>query len=166
MNTITRLLAWLEGREVELEVDEEFRFHLDLLRERYETQGLAAKAALDASLKQFGDVDRVRHQCVAISRRSRPIMRALKVVFVLMFFAGVLVRIFSPELQITRMGDVLMMVAASGRLFLYVRGLSPSNFFPGNKTRWPLRLIDGSKTPVPAFDEHKRTPTERVISGE
>jgi len=99
-------------------------------------------------------------------RNSTFFLAWLLMLVLFLFFAGVLVRIFSPELQITRMGDVLMMVAASGRLFLYVRGLSPSNFFPGNKTRWPLRLIDGSKTPVPAFDEHKRTPTERVISGE
>jgi len=163
---MNRILGWMESREVELEVDEEFQFHLDLLRERFEKQGMSAQAALDTSLKWFGDVDQARHQCLAISKRSRPIMRVLKVAFVLMFLVGVLVRIFSPELHLTRVGDVLMMVAASGRLLLYVRGLSPSNFFPGNKNRWPLRLIDGSQTPVPAFDEHKRTPTERVISGE
>jgi len=93
-------------------------------------------------------------------------MRALKILFTLMFFAGVLVRVFKTELHITRLGDVLMMVAISGRLFLYVRGLSPASFLSSEKTPSPLRLIDRSQMPVPAFDEKRRTPTERVISSD
>jgi hypothetical protein len=160
---LNRLLTWLEERDPEQDVDEEFQFHLALLCERYEREGLSAQSALTASLERFGDVDHARQQCLAISRRSRPMMRALKVLFVLMFFAGVFVRIFQTELHLTRLGDVLMMVAISGRLFLYVRGLSPASFLSSDRTPWPLRLIDRSQTPVPAYDEKKRTPTERII---
>lgn len=163
---LNRLLAWLEDRDLEQEVDDEFQFHLDLLRERYERAGLPAPEALTSSLRRFGDVDHARQECLAISRRSRPMMRLLKILFVLMFFAGVLVRVFQTELHMTHLGDVLMMVAISGRLFLYVRGLSPASFLSSDKTPWPLRLIDRSQMPVPAYDEKKRTPTERFISSD
>ncbi|HXD34797.1 MAG TPA: permease prefix domain 1-containing protein [Pyrinomonadaceae bacterium] len=160
---MNRIAAWLEKRELELEVDEEFKFHLDLLCDHYEKQGLSSEEALESCLKRFGDVGRARSQCLAISRRSRPAMRILKVLFTLLFFSGVLVRVFRHELQMTHLGDVMMMVAISGHLFLYVRGLSPANFLSSNKPG-PLRLMDRSQMPVPAFDEQKRTPTERVIS--
>ena len=90
-------------------------------------------------------------------------MRVLKLLFVLMFLAGVLVRVLQTELHLTHLGDVLMMVAISGRLFLYVRGLSPASFLSSDKTPWPLRLIDRPQMPVPAYDEKKRTPTERIF---
>jgi hypothetical protein len=86
--------------------------------------------------------------------------------FILFFLAGVLIRILRTDLQITHMGDVLIVVAASGGLFLYVRGLAPSTFFSKQDSDFPLRLIEGSQMSVPAYDDQKRTPTERVISGD
>jgi hypothetical protein len=163
---MTSLLAWLQDKDLEQEVDDEFQFHLDRLCERYEREGLSSQEALASSLKRFGDVDHAKSQCLEISKRSRPMRRVLKVLFLLLFFAGVFIRVLKTELHVTRLGDVLIMVAVSGQLFLYVRALSPANFLSISKTTWPLRLIDRSQAPVPAYDEKKRTPTERVISGE
>ena len=162
---VTRLLRWLDGKELELEVEEELRFHMERLCQEHREQGFSMTEAQEASLKRFGNVERVKRQCVEISKRSRPLMRILKVLFTLLFFGGVLVRVFRTDLHVSRVGDVLMMVAVSGRLFLYVRGLSPASFLSSNKTSWPLRLNDRSQMPVASYDEKKRTPTERVISG-
>lgn len=162
---VTRLLRRFDRKELELEVEEEMRFHMELLRESHLQQGMSPNEAQEASRKRFGDVEQIKRQCVEISTRSRPHIRILKGLFTLLFFAGVLVRVFRTDLHITHVGDVLMMVAGSGRLFLYVRGLTPASFSSPKKTSW-LGLKARSQMPVAAYDDSKRTPTERVISSE
>jgi hypothetical protein len=161
---VNRVFRSLDRKEVELEVEEEMRFHLDQLKEQHLEQGMSPDQAREASRKRFGDVQEITRQCVEISARSRPLFRVLKGFFTLLFFAGVLVRIYRRDLHLSHFGDVLMMVAVSGRLFLYVRGLSPSSFFPDKNAGSPLRLNDREHQPVSAYDDKRRTPTERVIS--
>jgi hypothetical protein len=57
-----------------------------------------------------------------------------------------------------------MMVAVLGRLFIYVRALNPSLFFPKQDTSSPLSLIDKKETNLSSYDQRSRTPLERVIS--
>lgn len=166
MDAIDRISQWLENRELEMEVDEEVRFHLESLHERYLREGLSKEEADVATRRRFGDAELIKRECIEIGKRSRPMKRILKVVFLAFFLAGVLIRVFRTDLQITHMGDVLMMVAASGGLFLYVRGLAPSTFFSKEEPRSPLRLVERSQMSIPAYDEQKRTPTERVISSD
>ena len=90
-------------------------------------------------------------------------MRALKLFLTLIFLVGVLVRVFSPEYHLTRVGDILMAVGFLSRLLLYVRGLNPSSFISKPDDSSPLKLVD-SKVPFTAYDQSKRTPVERVIS--
>lgn len=157
------LMKWFKKTASDVEVEEELGFHLDSLYEHFLDQGLSREDALQASQSRFGDVTQTKRECVEIGKRSRPFMRVLGLLFSLMFVAGVIVRVMRPDLYIAHLGDVLIMVAVSGRLLLYVRRLSPASFFSIDRARRPLNLVDRSEGPVTAYDDNKLTPTERVI---
>jgi hypothetical protein len=145
------------------EIDEELRFHLDLLTEENLRQDMSLAEAQYAALKRFGDIDQIKDQCAEISRRNNPLLRALKTFMILVFLLGVLVRVLSIEFHLTRVGDVLIAVGVLARLLLYVRGLNPSSFVSKPETFSPLRLNDNSQTEITVYDQKKRTPIERVI---
>ncbi|MGI9108300.1 MAG: permease prefix domain 1-containing protein [Pyrinomonadaceae bacterium] len=163
---VTSLFKRFDRKKFELDIEEELRFHFELLRQEYIQQGMSPAAATDAALKRFGDLERIKSQCVEISRRSQPIIRALKTFLILVFLAGVLMRVFSSVPQFRQIADTLMAVAALSRLLLYARGLSPSNFLPKSETVSPSLFNDGSQRPFAANHAGKRTPIERVISDE
>ena len=117
-------------RELELEVEEELRLHIDLLLRENIKRGMSPEEARSATLKRFGNVDRVRNECVEICRRSRPLQRALKISLILLVLIGLIIRIASTDFHVARIGDTLIMVAVAARLLLYVRSLTPSRFLP------------------------------------
>ena len=160
---ITRLYHRFDREVIEREIEEELRFHLELLTEQHVQQDMSFARAKDAALKRFGDVEQVKDQCVEITRRNRPVIRALKFFLILVFLVGVLVRVFSTEIAVTRAGDVLMAIALLGRLFFYVRGLNPSHFTSVDERSSPLMLNDGLAS-FTTYDQNRRTPLERVIS--
>ena len=153
----------LDSRRVHLEVAEELQFHLELLTEEHCRQDLPWAEAQATALKRFGDVDQIKDECVRIARRNQPAIVALKWFFGFVFVTGVLVRVFSPEYHLTRVGDVLMMVGVLSRLLLYLRGMNPSRFIskPDAST---LLDLDDAPIYLAAYDRKKRTPVERVIS--
>ena len=110
--------------------------------------------AKDAALKRFGNVEQIKDQCVEISRSNRPLIRALKSFLILVFLVGVLVRVFSTELHVHHLGDILIAVAVLGRLFFYVRGLNPSRFTSKDEPSSPLMLNEmGSRLLPPMTKE-------------
>jgi hypothetical protein len=165
MKAVTgRLLKCFDNEQIQREIDEELRFHLELLTAALQQQDMSFADAKDAALKRFGDVEHVRHQCVEISKRNHPALRVLKSFLVLLFLLGVLVRIFSSEIHLTHVGGILIAVGVLGRLLVYVRGLSPSNFLSKPETASPLMLNENGRGSIAAYDQRKRTPVERVIS--
>lgn len=163
---MTSLGKRFERKKFELEIEEELRFHLELLQQDYLRQGLSPEASADATRNRFGDPERIKSQCVEISRRSRPLLRALKSFLILVFMAGVLMRVFGTALSVRQIGDLLMAIAALSRLLLYARGLSSSSFLPNSETVSLSLFNDGSQRPIAAYYENNRTPIERVISDE
>jgi hypothetical protein len=159
-----RLFKHFDSQRAEREIDEELRFHLELLTEALQKQDMSLADAKDAALKRFGNVEQVKDQCARIRWRSNPLVRALKSFLVLVFLMGVLVRIFGAEFHATRVGDVLIAVGILGRLWVYVRGLNPSNFLSRPETPSPLMLTENGRASITAYDQRKRTPVERVIS--
>jgi hypothetical protein len=109
-----------------VEVEEELRFHIDMLEGNFIRQGMSAAEAKRAAAKRFGSLERVRRQCVHISRRSGQLRRVLKTSTILVALLGLAIRSFSSDPNIARIGATLIMIAVSGRLLLYVRGLSPT----------------------------------------
>jgi hypothetical protein len=159
---ITRLLHRFDRDVIERQIEEELRFHLELLTEHHLRQDMSLSEAKDASLKRFGNVAQVKDQCVQISRSNGALTRALKSFLILVFLGGVLVRVFGTELDVHHLGDILIFVAVSGRLFFYVRSLKPSHFT--SKHDPMLMLNHHGLTSFTAYDQKGRTPVERVIS--
>ena len=153
MRDLTRRLFNPAGSEaIEREVDEELRFHLELLTEQHLQHGDTLEEARAAALRQFGDVEQVKDQCVEISKRKRLVTRALKSFLLLVFLTGIFVRIFGTELQVDRVGQMLIAIGAMGRLFLYVRDLKPAGFRSRSEASSPLMLNTTDKTPASLFD--------------
>src|ERR1700752_201581 len=134
MNLITRLQNRFLRREIELEVDEELRHHVDLLLRENIQCGMSPEEARASTLKRFGNLDRVRNECVEICKRSRPLERVLKLGVIFLALIGLIVRFAGTDFHVTRIGDMLIMVAVGIRLLLYVRSLTPSRFLPKNET--------------------------------
>jgi hypothetical protein len=159
-----RLFKRFDSKQITDEVEEELRFHLELLTAALQQQDMSLAEAKDAALKRFGNVEQIRDQCVEISRRNHPAILALKSFLIVVFLVGVLVRVFSTEYHVTHVGDVLIAVGALGRLLVYVRGLNPSSFLSKPETSSPLMLNENGPASITAYDQRKRTPVERVIS--
>ena len=153
MRDLTRKLFNPIGSEaIEREVEEELRFHLELLTEQHLQHADTLVEARASALRRFGNVEQVKDQCVEISKRKHPFTRALKSFLILTFLAGVFLRIFGTELHVFRVGQMLITVAVMGRLFLYVRGLKPAGFRPKSDTSSPLMLNSTAKTPASLFE--------------
>jgi hypothetical protein len=163
---IARLFKRLNRKEVEREVASEFRFHLESLLQDHLRRGMTLEEAEDATLKRFGDIEPVKNQCVAIKRRSHPFMRAMKSCLIAVFLVGVLARIFGADIYDRQVGNMLMMIAALGRLLIHARGLSLSSFIPKNETSSPLRLSGDGHISISVKGRKELTPLERVIADE
>jgi hypothetical protein len=160
-----RIFESFNSQSAKREIDEELRLHLELLTAAFQQQGnMSSAEAKDAALSRFGNVEQIRDQCVEISRRNHPAIRALKSLLTLTFLLGVLVRVFSTEYHVTHVGGTLIAVGALGRLLVYVRGLNPSIFLSKPETSSPLMLNDNGQVSIAPYDQRKRTPVERVIS--
>src|ERR1700752_1331966 len=153
MKDLTRRLFNPTGSEaIERDVDEELRFHLELLTEQHLQHGDTLEKARSAALRHFGNVEQVKDQCVEIRKRKRLLTRGLKSFLLLMFLAGIFVRILGTDLHVDRVGQMLIAIAVMGRLFLYVRGLNPAGFRPKSDTSSPLMLNSTAKTPTSLFE--------------
>src|ERR1044071_2244879 len=108
------------------EVEEELQFHVDMLERKYAQQGMSGAHAKAAALRRFGNLERVKKQCVDISRRNSLLRRVLKMSSILIALTGLALHTLSTDYKVARIGSVLIIIAVSGRLLLYVRGLSPS----------------------------------------
>jgi hypothetical protein len=104
-----------------------------MLVRKYAQQGLSDVDANAAALRRFGNVERVKQQCVGIRQRNSLLRRLLKTSLILMALSGLSICILSSEYKVARMGHVLIMIAFAGRLLLYVRGLSSSTFPPATE---------------------------------
>lgn len=144
----------LGSKAIEREVEEELRFHLELLTEQHLQHADTFEEARASALSRFGDVEQVKDECVEISKRSRAFIRALKSFFILIFLAGILVRILNDELHVDRVGQMLIAIGVMGRLFLYVRGLKPAVFRQKSDTSSPLMLNSTYKAPASLFDDN------------
>jgi hypothetical protein len=158
-----RLFKRFDNAQIKGEVEEELRFHLELLTEALMQQDMSREEANAAALKRFGNVEQIKDQCLEISTRNSPLVRALKSFLILVFLVGVLVRVFSPEYHVTHVGDTLIAVGILGRLFVYARGLNPSSFLSKPETSSPLMLHEDGQASITAYDQRKHTPVERLI---
>jgi len=133
-------------KELELEVEEELRLHVDLILHENIQRGMSPEEARAATLKRFGNLDRVKNECVAICRRNTPLQRAIKLFMILLAVTGLIVKITSTDRHVDHIGGTLIAIAVAGRLLLYVRSLTPSRFLQSNKR--PATAIAISVPPI------------------
>ena len=107
-----------------LDVEEELQFHIEMLERKYAQQGISATEAKAAASRRFGNLERVKRQCVTIRKRSSLLQRVLKTSLILIALGGLVIHMLSSDYKVGRIGSVLIMIAIAGRLLLYVRGLT------------------------------------------
>lgn len=152
---------WDRGR-VHREIEEELQLHIEMLTEEHCRQNIPRKQAKEKAIKRFGNFEQIRDECLEIARRNQPLILALKWFCGFIFLAGVLVRIYGNDYHITRVGTLLMEVAALARLLLYLRGKSPKHAKGDDES--VLLKLDISPLSLATYDKTGRTPVERVIS--
>jgi hypothetical protein len=136
-NEIANLFKNFNRKQIVFEVEDELRFHIEMLERKYAQDGMSAAAAKAAALRRFGSLERAMKQCVNIRSRNSLLRRVLKTSLILLGLIGLSLRMLGSDLNIHHIGDILIMIAISGRLLLYVRGLSPSNFLSGTNETCP-----------------------------
>ena len=137
---ITNLLKRPTRNEAVLEVEDELQFHLEMLERTYIQHGMSIAEAKVAALRRFGDLERVKKQCVVISTRNSLLRRVLKMSSILIALTGLSIQILGSDYRVLRIGHLLIMIAIATRLLLYVRGLSPSTLLSATKER-PLSVF-------------------------
>jgi hypothetical protein len=160
VNKILRLLIpGCDRRALAREVETELRFHLEMQARDYERQGLTPEEARIRAALRFGDFSKIKTQCIHIGEDNDVRRWAMKILFVLAFVLGVVVRIISSHVNITHAGDILMAIGVLGSLLLYARKMARSR-----PEKEPLRLgiVEGFESRPRSFDEKGRTPFERV----
>src|SRR6266480_4864921 len=95
-----RIFKYFDNQEVEREIEEQLHLHLELLTQANLQQDMSFEEAKNAALKRFGNVEQIKSQCVQIRRRSGLGVRALKALLLLVFLAGVSIRVLNTELHI------------------------------------------------------------------
>jgi hypothetical protein len=148
-NEIADLFKNFNRKQLVFEVEDELRFHIEMLERKYAQDGMSAAAAKAAALRRFGSLERAMKQCVNIRSRNSLLRRVLKMSLILIGLIGLSLRMLGSDVNIHHIGDILIMIAISGRLLLYVRGLSPSNFLSGTNETCPSIVTgtprDGAK---------------------
>lgn len=136
-DAITNLFKGSSRDQIAFDVEDELQFHIEMLERKYIQDGMSAAAAKAAALRRFGSIEKAMKQCVDIRSRNSLLRRVLKVSLILLALTGFAIRIISSTVTVDHLADVLIMIAITGRLLLYVRGLSPSTFLSGTDETCP-----------------------------
>lgn len=97
----------LQRRLCPREVEEELQFHIEMQARDYEREGLSREDSVAKAQKRFGDVSRVRSECIKIGMQSSLLKSVQKALFTTSFLSGVFIRSLDLSVPVTRMGDVL-----------------------------------------------------------
>ncbi|HKO99864.1 MAG TPA: permease prefix domain 1-containing protein [Pyrinomonadaceae bacterium] len=161
MRSVFQLLTQRFDRRVcSREVEEELQFHIEMRARDYERAGLSPEDSLAKAHIRFGDFPKIKRQCIEIGLRSSLGIWVQKGLFTFAFLLGVLIRSLDHSVAVTRMGDVLIMIAVFGGLLMLGKRVRMRQFWG---TQEPVRLGLRSPDSEPvAFDENGRTPFERV----
>jgi hypothetical protein len=162
---VNNLLEQIHRRrkpEIETEVDEELRFHIDMQTHDYEGRGLSSENSRVMAEARFGDVERIRKECIRIGSGKPVLIWVLSSVFLMSLLIGLLLRALVPEMHVNRVGDVMMMIGGLGILLVYAKRAGTTVFTSKSES---FRLGLNNSPPV-SFDEQGRTPFDRVRSDE
>jgi len=158
---VNNYLDRFDWHPLEREVEEELQFHIEMQAHVYESQGLTPSEARARAVLRFGDFAQIKTQCIQIGKQNSARTWAMKLLFTIAFLLGVSIRVLSSEFHLTRVGDLMIMIAVFGGLLLYGKRTGTTMFRP-KKESLRLGLNSGSDSMPLGFDEEGRTPFERV----
>jgi hypothetical protein len=144
---------------IEMKVDEELRFHIDSQALDYESAGLSPEESRVRAESRFGDVEKIRKECVGIQTGRRLTVIALNSVFIFSLLIGFFLRVIIPEMHFNRVGDVMMMIGGLGILLVYFKQAGAS------LVRSHTELGLNKDSPPAGFDDQGRSPFDRVRTG-
>jgi hypothetical protein len=124
----------------------------------YERRGVSSEKSKAMAEARFGDVEKIRTECIQISSRKSVLIWLLNSVFLLSFVVGFFLRMLVPEVHVHQVGNVMMMIGGLGILLVYVKQAGTRVLNSSSKA-FRLGL---NNTPPVGFDEQGRTPFDRV----
>ena len=145
--------------KIETEVDDELNFHIDMQTGDYLREGLSREKSRQLAETRFGDVERIRKECVAIGSGRSFAIWMISIVFLICLMSGLMLRMLISEQHVNRVGDVMMMIGGLGILLVYAKQAGARVF---NSDANTLKLGLRANTPPVSFDEKGRSPFERV----
>jgi len=137
----SHLFKRFHRQRVERDIEEELRWHIELLTQEHLQHDMSFAEARDAALRRFGNVAQIKDECVEISRTNQPFVRAVTPFLIVVVVVGILARIYSTDIQVRHFGALLIAIPILIRLLLYARGLNPSSFLSKHETSSLLKLI-------------------------
>jgi len=125
----------------------------------YTSLGITLEESQAMAKARFGDVEKIKGECISISTGNTFVTWVLTFVFLMTLIVGLIVRALSPEMHITRVGHVMIMIGGLGILLVYAKRAGSMMFTNSSSVRLGL-----NNSPPVSFDEQGRTPFERVKS--
>lgn len=155
------LINCFDRTRVAREVEAELQFHIEMQALDYEREGLTREESLARAELRFGNFARIKTQCIGIGLHEDARALAMKILFAIAFVLGVLIRTLGSQLNVVRVGEVLIMIGVLGGLLLYGKRLGRGRFRP-EREAFRLGIADDFDSIPVSFDEKGRTPFERV----
>lgn len=158
----------LRPEQIEREIEEELRFHLEMRAEQNRTAGMSAEAAQADARERFGDYEAVKSQCHEIVQETlanSPARRSLNAFIWMMHGGGWALRFLSDIDTVQQCGNVLIVISVMWRLLVYMRLSGLLRKPVALPTALPLEpTANHQHHPIPYYDQQGRTPVERVLS--
>ena len=143
--------------ELVREVETELRIHIEMRTRANVEQGMSPDDARRAALQSFGDFERVRDNCCEIRQSlpfdSTPLRMALHITIAVLAGLAALWAVNVPHHNLTGVMRQLIAIAVLTYLFVVVRRA---------RSKRP-DMSDAPSAKITAYDEHGRTPVERVF---
>jgi hypothetical protein len=176
------IYAWRRPNDMVREVEAELRFHIEMRTRANVEKGMRPDDAQRAALQSFGDFERVRNNCCEI-RRSLPVdstslRMGLHITIAVLAGLAALWAVNVPHHNLTGVMRQLIAIAVLTYLFIVVRRarskrrsdseyvndmlVVPNEMFRANKGLMS-DISDAPSAKITAYDEHGRTPVERVF---
>jgi hypothetical protein len=186
MSLIKTMLSFINARlhpdTVTTEVETELRFHIEMRTRANIAAGMKPDDAQTAAVQSFGDFERIKTSCCELRRGfpfdSLALKMGLHISIAVMAGLAALWAVNAPHHNFTGVMRQLIAIAVLAYLFIVVRRarlerrsvsdhVSGALATPGEMFRADQKLtsdmLEASSRKFTAYDEHGRTPVERVF---
>ena len=160
--------AWRHPDELLREVETELRCHIEMRTRANVEQGMRPDDAQRAALQSFGDFEQVRNNCCEIRRSlpfdSTPVKMALHIIIAVLAGLAALWAVNVPHHNFTGVMRQLIAIAVLSYLFIVVRRARSRQRSDSANDFLTSDMADAPSAKITAYDEHGRTPVERVFN--